>query len=210
MTLSQRLFHLLLFAYPREFRHEYGSQMTQLFRDCYRDQSIRRATGLGVLWLNTVSDLFVSVPREHLERLRRENSVMRNPQRTVLALGTCLAIIVGAYLLVSYGKSHQVPSILFFGRTLDALVTAGVVGNLFIFLLRLTKLDQVKTALCTMLVVNSILFVLAWAIGSRVDPQFNLPGVLIAYVVSFLFWFAVHWIWAQSKGDVELALSGGQ
>jgi hypothetical protein len=210
MTLSQRLFHLLLFAYPREFRHEYGSQMTQLFRDCYRDQSIRRATGLGVLWLNTVSDLFVSVPREHLERLRRENSVMRNPQRTVLALGTCLAIIVGAYLLVSYGKSHQVPSILFFGRALDALVTAGVVGNLFIFLLRLTKLDQVKTALCTMLVVNSILFVLAWAIGSRVDPQFNLPGVLIAYVVSFLFWFAVHWIWAQSKGDVELALSGGQ
>jgi hypothetical protein len=210
MTLSQRLFHLLLLAYPRQFRHEYGSQMTQLFRDCYRDQTSRNATGIWVLWLRTVSDLFISAPREHLERLRRENSFMSNPQRTVLALVTCLAIIVVAFLLLSYGRSHQVNSILLFGRTLDALVTAGVVGSLIIFLLRLTRLDPVKTALGTMLVVNSILFVLAWAISSRVDPQFNLPGLLIAYVVSFLFWFAVHWIWARSKGNAELALSGGQ
>lgn len=134
---------------------------------------------------------------------------MSNPQRTVLALATCLAIILVAFLLLSYGKSHQVTSILFFGRTLDALVTAGVVGNLFIFLLRLTRLDPVRAALGTMLVVNSILFVLAWVIGSRVDPQFNLPGVLIAYVVSFLFWFGLHWIWAKSKGSPELALSSG-
>jgi hypothetical protein len=90
------------------------------------------------------------------------------------------------------------------------LVTAGVVGNLIIFLLRPTRLDPVKTALWTMLVVNAILFVLVWVISSRVDPQFNLPGVLIAYFVSFLFWFAVHWIWARSKGDPELALSGGR
>ena len=33
----QRLFQLMLRAYPREFRLEYGSDMTQLFRDCYRD-----------------------------------------------------------------------------------------------------------------------------------------------------------------------------
>jgi len=135
---------------------------------------------------------------------------MTHLQRTVLTLATCLAIIVIAFFLLSYGRSHQVTSILFFGRTLDALVTAGVLGNLIIFLLKLTRLDPFKTALWTMLVVNSILFVLAWAISSRVDLHFSLPGVLIAYVVSFIFWFAVHWIWAKSKGDAELALSGGQ
>ena len=207
MMVSQRLFHLLLLAYPREFRHEYGSQMTQLFRDCYRERT--NAAGLWVLWLHTVSDLFVSAPREHLERLRRESSVITSPQRTVLTLGTCLAIIVVAFLLLSYGRSHQVTSILVFGRALDALVSAGVLGNLIIFLLKLTRLDPIKIALWTMLVVNSILFVLAWAISSRVDPQFSLPGLLIAYVASFVFWFAVHWIWAKSKGDAELALSGG-
>src|SRR5262245_45690904 len=146
MTLSQRLFHLLLFAYPREFRHEYGSQMTQLFRDCYRHQTNESSTGLWVLWLGTISDLLVSAPREHLERLRVETSVMTHPQRTILTLGTCLAIIVVAFLLLSYGRSHQVTSILFFGRALDALVTAGVVGNPIILLLRLTRLDPVKTA----------------------------------------------------------------
>jgi len=210
MTFSQRLFHWLLFAYPREFRHDYGPQMTQLFRDCYREQTSQSPAGLWVLWLHTVSDLFVSAPREHLERLRRESSSMTHLQRTVLTLATCLAIIVIAFFLLSYGRSHQVTSILFFGRTLDALVTAGVLGNLIIFLLKLTRLDPFKTALWTMLVVNSILFVLAWAISSRVDLHFSLPGVLIAYVVSFIFWFAVHWIWAKSKGDAELALSGGQ
>lgn len=210
MSVSQKLFRLLLLAYPREFRHDYGPQMTQLFRDCYREQTKQSAAGLWLVWLHTVSDLFVSAPREHLERLRRENSAMTNLQRTALALGTCLAIIVIAFLLLSYGRSHEVPSILFFGKTLDALVTAGVVGNLIIFLLRLTKLNPVKTALWTMLVVNSILLILAWAIGSRVDPQFSLPGVLMAYVVSFLFWFALHWIWAKSKGNAELALSGGK
>jgi hypothetical protein len=209
MTVSQRIFHLLLFAYPREFRHEYGSQMTQLFRDCYREQTNRSAAGLWVLWLHTVSDLFVSAPREHLERLRRESSVMTNPQRTVMTVGACLAIIVVAFLLLSYGRSHQVTSILFFGKALDALVTAGLLGNLIIFLLRLTRFDPVKSALWAMLIVNSILFVLAWAISSRVDPQFNLPGLLIAYVVSFLFWSVLHWLWTKSKGDAGLALSSG-
>lgn len=210
MTASQKLFRWLLFAYPRAFRDEYGSQMTQVFRDCCREQTRQSATGLWVLWLNTVSDLFVSAPREHLENLRRENTLMANPQRTALALGTCLAITVIAFLLLSYGRSHEVSSILYFGRALDALVTAGVVGNLIVFLLRLTKLDPLKTALWTMLVVNAILLILAWAISSRVDPQFSLPGVLIAYVVSFLFWLALHWLWSKPKGDGGLALNRGE
>lgn len=210
MTVSQSLFRLMLFAYPREFRHDYGPQMTQLFRDCYREQTNQSAIGLGLLWLRTVSDLFESAPREHLDRLRRENPVLTNLQRNALALVTCLAIIVIAFFLLSYGRSHEVSSILFFGKAFDALITAGVVGNLIIFLLRLTKLNPVKTALWTMLVVNSILFILAWAISSRVDPQFSLPGVLIAYVVSFLFWFALHWIWAKVKSSGELALSRGE
>ena len=135
---------------------------------------------------------------------------MTNLQRTGLALGTCLAIIVIAFFLLSYGRSHEVPSILFFGKTLDALVTAGIVGNLIIFLLRLTKLNPIKSALWTMFAVNSILLILVWVIGSRVDPQFSLPSVLIAYVVSFLFWFTLHWALAKSKGDTELAAANNQ
>jgi hypothetical protein len=127
---------------------------------------------------------------------------MNNWQRNLMALGACLAIVVVAFFLLSYGRSHEVPSILFFGRTLDALVTAGIVGNLIIFLLKMTRLDPIKTALWTMLAVNCLLAILASTIASRVDPDFRLGSLLIAYVVSFLFWCSLHWIW--EKGNRQL------
>ena len=201
MSLSQKLFDLMLVAYPREFRREYGPQMAQVFRDCCRARAHGTRAGLD-LWLRTLIDLLVSAPREHLHTFRKDNSAMNNWQRNLISLGACLAIVVVAFFLLSYGRSHEVASILFFGRTLDALVTAGVVGNLIIFLLRMSRLDPIKTALWTMLAVNGLLAMLALLIGSRVDPDFRPGSVLIAYVVSFLFWFGLHWVWAKSNGQL--------
>ena len=195
MSFSQRLFDLMLVAYPREFRREYGPQMAQVFRDCCRS----RAHGGWDLWLRMFTDLLVSAPREHLDTFRKGNSAMNNWQRNLMALGACLAIVVVAFFLLSYGRSHEVASILFFGRTLDALVTAGIVGNLIIFVLKMTKLNSSKTALWTMLAVNCLLAILALMIGSRVDPDFRPGSVLIAYIVSFLFWFSLHWVWEKSN-----------
>ena len=124
---------------------------------------------------------------------------MNHWQRSLMAIGGCLAIIVVAFFLLSYGRSHEVAPILFFGRILDALVTAGILGNLIVFLLRLTRLDPVKTAFATMLAVNCLLGIVALLIGSRVDPDFRFGSVLFAYVVSFLFWFGVHWVWEKGN-----------
>lgn len=198
MSFSQRLFKLLLVAYPGKFRREYGPEMAQVFRDCCRATE-NRGTGAGLdLLLRTLTDLLVSVPREHLATLRKDNSEMNNWQRNLTALGASLAIIVVAFFLLSYGRSHGVASILFFGHTLDALVTAGIAGNLIIFLLRITKLNPTTTALWTMAAVNCLLALLAWVIGSRVDPNFSVGRVLVAYVISFFFWFGLHWAWLQT------------
>lgn len=202
MSLSQKLFDLMLVAYPREFRREYGRQMAQVFRDCSRARAHGGIRAGLDLWLRTLTDLLVSAPREHLNTFRKDNSAMNNWQRNVLALVACLAIVVVAFFLLSYGRSHEVASILIFGRTLDALVTAGIVGNLIIFLLKMTRLNPIKTALLTMLAVNCLLAILAWMIGSRVDPDFRLGSLLIAYVVSFLFWCSLHWAW--EKGNTQL------
>jgi hypothetical protein len=194
-TPAEKLFVLMLLAYPRQFRREYGPLMTQHFRDCYRTDEHWPPS----FWLSTVLDLLAAAPREHLETLRTENSSMTNLQRNLLALGTSLVTIVAAFFLLTYGRSHEVSSILFFGKTLDALVTAGILGNLIIFLLRLTRLDQLKTAFWVMLTVNSILLILAWLIGSRVDRTFSLGSIAVAQVVSFLFWFGLHWAWSKTK-----------
>ena len=128
---------------------------------------------------------------------------MNNLRRDGMALLGCIGIIVIALLLLSYGRRNEVSSILIFAYALDALVTAGVIGNLVIFLLlKTTKLNPLRTALWTFLIVNGLLLIVTVLIGGRVDPQFRLGGVLVGYIVSFLFWFGLHWAWAKSRGPV--------
>jgi hypothetical protein len=211
MLRSQNLFRLILLAYPREFRREYGPDMAQVFRDCYRAE---KRTGdprsLWRLWLHTLVDLIRTAPKEHLEKLGEDSPVMNNLRKDALALLGCIGIIVIAFLLLAYGRKHEVTSILLIGRSLDALVTAGVVGNLIVFMIvKATRLNPLRTAFWALLSVNAVLFLVATLIGSRVDPQFSLGSVLIAYVVSFLFWYGLHFIWAKSKGSGQLAVSSG-
>jgi len=40
-------------------------------------------------------------------------------------------------------------------------------------------------------------------IAGRVDPTFNAANVVIGYVVSFLFWYGLHWLWAQKLRPSE-------
>jgi hypothetical protein len=211
MMRSQKLFQLILLAYPREFRREFGPDMAQVFRDCYRaEEEAGGPLGVWRLWLHTLLDLIRTAPKEHLEKLGKDSSVMNNLRKDAVALLGCIGIIVIAFLLLAYGRKHEVTPILLFGRSLDALVTAGVVGNLIVFLIvKATRLNPLRTALWAFLVVNGALFFVATLIGSRVDPQFRLGSVLLGYVVSFLFWFGLHWVWAKSKGSGQLAVSSG-
>ena len=114
----------------------------------------------------------------------------------VVALLGCAGIIVVAFLLLSYGRKNEVASILLFGYVLDALVTTGVIGNLVVFILtRTTKLDPLRLALWTFAVVHAVLLLFILLVISRNDPAFNLAGVVVGYVVSFMIWAALHFAW---------------
>src|SRR6185369_7904385 len=103
----QRLFQMVLFAYPRQFRHEYGTQMEQFFRDCYRVEKMTRGVvGVGGLWFHTLLDLVQAAPREHLENLGKDHAIMKNLGKNALALLASIALIVIAFLLLSYGRKH--------------------------------------------------------------------------------------------------------
>lgn len=130
---------------------------------------------------------------------------MTNLQRNVVALAACLAIVVIAFLLLSYGRSHEVSSILIFGKTLDALVSAGILGNLIIFLLKFSRMNPVKIALWTMLAVNALLLTVALLIGSRVDRSFSPASLFVAHFVSFLIWFGLHWAWSKTNTPVAVS-----
>ncbi len=68
MSIADRVYSLLLRAYPPEFRHAYGREMLLLFRDQRRDGS---AMGSGVrFWAAMVLDVCRSAPRIQLDALR--------------------------------------------------------------------------------------------------------------------------------------------
>ena len=56
---AAKFYRVLLYSYPAEFRHEYGSEMEQLFSDRLRSESHVR------LWFEAVADIAVAAPREH-------------------------------------------------------------------------------------------------------------------------------------------------
>ena len=195
----------MLLAYPREFRLVYGTEMTQVFCDCYRDSNSRGLATVVELWLRVILDVIRTAPLERWETFRK-GETMKNVKRDAIGLVACLAIIVVAFILLGYGRKHEVGSILMFGHALDAIVTAGVVGNLIIFALMMaTRLSTFRTALWSLLIVNGALLLITTLIGSRVDPAFSFPTIFVAYLVSFSFWVAIHWIWSQIRNQAEPA-----
>jgi hypothetical protein len=100
---------------------------------------------------------------------------------------------------LSYGRKHEVASILTFGYALDALVTTGVIGNVIIFLLlKTTRFNPLRIAFWTLLVVHAVPAIFIAVIGQK-DPLFNPGSVAIGYVVSFLFWLFLHWVWRSTS-----------
>jgi hypothetical protein len=188
-------YSILLLAYPRQFRREYGPQMVLLLHDCQRDA--RDGPARLRLWLRAFVDLVRTVPGEHLQNMREENT-MTNHRNDLAAIGGCVLLIIGAILLLNYGRSHQVSSILFFGHVLDAVAFTGIVGNLIVFLLaKLTSLQSLRIALWTFLIVTVVPALALAAIGGRLDPTFSFSKVVIGYTVSFFFWYGLHWLWAN-------------
>jgi hypothetical protein len=190
----------MLLAYPRQFRFDYGSEMTQVFCDCYRDSNSRGT--VGELWLRVILDVLRTAPLERWETLRK-GETMRNVKRDALGLLGCLAITAVALVLHRYMVTHGVGSAFLLGYTLDAIVTAGVIGNLIIFVLMMARRQSTfRTALWSLVIVNGALLLIAILLGILVGG-FNFPAVIVAYVVSFFFWLTIHWIWSQIRTPTE-------
>jgi transcription antitermination factor NusG len=89
LALSQRIYRVLLLAYPGRFRRAYGADMAQVFGDCCRHALwCHGLPGLLRLWMDTLLDLLATVPREHLAGLVRPR-------------GTRAATPMPAYILVA-------------------------------------------------------------------------------------------------------------
>jgi hypothetical protein len=68
VTASERLFRVLLYAYPRATRSASGDDMAQLFADRLRD--VEAPTEKAQVWAEAIADIVVTAPRERLGNAR--------------------------------------------------------------------------------------------------------------------------------------------
>ena len=201
MKISYRLYGLLLFAYPAEFRHAFGDEMLQVFRDCYRAEA--RARSLPSFWLRTLLDLAFTALKERTDSTGRKGVLMNRRSDTMAMLGA-LVIIVIAFAVHRYAIRNNLPLILFSGYILDALIVSGVIGNFIVFLLaKTTKLNPLRTAITVFAVVHGALLLLIVVIASSLGPT-NWAGVLIGYLVSYVIWVGLHFAWRWTSGHHAL------
>ena len=91
--LGDRLYRMVLFAYPAPFRRRYGAEMTRTVRDLRR----HRGTGRLALWARIGADVVTTAPRMRWENLMSKPTTI---SLTALLAVAVLAAAVGSPLLL--------------------------------------------------------------------------------------------------------------
>jgi hypothetical protein len=93
---AERVYRLLLRAYPSSFRSEYGREMTLIFRDEYRS---RNAAVLG-FWIAMICDVARSATSIWLEVLYARVKNYTRIVEVIMKLAGVLAVLLGVYGVV--------------------------------------------------------------------------------------------------------------
>jgi hypothetical protein len=115
MNVSERVFRVLVRAYPKRFRAEFEAEMIRLFREQLRDARRQGRMGVAMLWVELSADLVVTAPAEHLREraaqarttegnamIIRSTAGFTKPQRVAL-------VLAAAPVVVSAGMSILAP-----------------------------------------------------------------------------------------------------
>jgi hypothetical protein len=134
---AERIYRLLLRAYPPDFRAEYGREMVLLFRDQCRESDVR---SLG-FWARVLWDVVRSAPALRAEAWRSRASENTQTMEVIMKLAAMLTLLLGGVIGIlnatvewvaasqqSISGTHEVS--LVFGVLASALLLAAGVAIL--------------------------------------------------------------------------------
>jgi hypothetical protein len=94
---AERVYRVLLRAYPRSFRSDYGGEMLLLFRDEYRS----RSAAAPRFWTIMVCDVARSATSMWLEELSARAKDHIQIVEVIMKLAGILAVVLGVYGIVN-------------------------------------------------------------------------------------------------------------
>jgi hypothetical protein len=94
---AERIYRLLLRAYPPDFRAEYGPEMVLLFRDQCRDGDVRT---LG-FWTAVIWDVARSAPALRVEAWRARGMENTRTIEVTMKLPAILTVLLGVFGILS-------------------------------------------------------------------------------------------------------------
>jgi hypothetical protein len=96
---AERIYRLLLRAYPPGFRAEYGREMVVLFRDQCRESDVRT---LG-FWARVIHDIMKSAPALRVEAWRARAREHTRTVEVIMKLAAFLTVLLGALGILNAG-----------------------------------------------------------------------------------------------------------
>jgi len=100
-SISERVYRLLMRAYPKEFREMYGRQMEQAFLDLCREETRRDGVGLARFWVRVGLDLASSAIVERRRAEVKEIAMRDHKYRSVVGVALATAFILLLPLLAA-------------------------------------------------------------------------------------------------------------
>jgi hypothetical protein len=93
LTTAERIYRVLLRAYPPAFRAEYSREMTQLFRDQYREGD----GSTPAFWLTVVWDVARSAPALRMEARSARGRESIQTLGVIMKLVAILTVLLGVF-----------------------------------------------------------------------------------------------------------------
>ena len=188
MSAAERVYRLLLRAYPPDFRAAYGREMTLLFRDRRRYSGARGAR----FWVELLWDVARSAPALRADALRaRWDRIIQAEEREMRPMAI-LALLIGAFEAVSAVVEGWAGGVM--NHDLYSLMD-GVLGTVAGALLVATGVALLRRAPRAAAwaqgaaLVCLVLFVVVALVKSRMSVAFTVLGVGFPIVLLlFLRW----------------------
>src|SRR5436190_15343258 len=188
---AERIYRLLLRAYPPAFRAEYGREMVLVFRDQCRDGDVRT---LG-FWVRVLWDVVRSAPALRAEATRTVEVIMK--------LAAILTVLLGAYGILGamneWGAASQ------HAGTYVLAIVLGVAASLLLLGAGVGILLQKRQAARLALALSLVCFVAA----RLVFPWMSILLQLIGFVLPVGLLIALYWPRKSSTlGAASIVLVG--